>query len=147
VNDEQAVRAAGASLLGELGAAFRQAIAQIHTDDATARRSSDERTSIRLNQIDRRLEEISTRLTLPSSSAGTKSRRLHSFFPASTTAVTVIAFVVALMLAGAIGGKLVGDRAYAEGRAAGYAQAATFERDHSAQWRAYQRSTVALRRR
>jgi hypothetical protein len=35
----------------------------------------------------------------------------------------VIAFVLVLALAGAIGGKLVGDRAYGNGRAAGFAQA------------------------
>jgi hypothetical protein len=143
MNDEPAVRAASASVLGELGTALRQAVAQMRADDVTARRTADGHTATRLSQIDRRLDEILGRLPPPSpSSAGT--RRNRGLFLGPITAVMVVAFAVVLALAGAIGGK-VGDRAYANGRAAGYAEAAAFERDHPAQWRAYQHSTVSLR--
>ncbi len=43
MNDERAVRSASASV-GQLGAALRRAVAQMRADDATARRSADERT-------------------------------------------------------------------------------------------------------
>lgn len=141
MNEEHAVRAASASLVAELGAALRQATAQVRADDATARRSADDHTSSRLVIIDRRLEEIATKLPPPASSASAmKSHRVGGLYLGPITAVMVLGFLVVLSLAGAIGGKLVGDRAYATGQAAGYAQAAAFERDHPAQWRAYQTS-------
>jgi hypothetical protein len=47
-------------------------IAQKRADDVTARRTADEHTTSRISQIDPRLEDISTRLTPPTSSSSRK---------------------------------------------------------------------------